>query len=88
MLRAYTRQYGVVLKRRDAVLEIMLAQNIAMVANTGFKGWEKAREPKEFMVTREDKPSKGKSPIKRRKRAAIATDAKATMFTAMKMFGG
>lgn len=31
--------------------EFMLAQVIAMVANTGFKGWKEVRQPKEFMPT-------------------------------------
>ena len=35
--------------QRDSMLEIMLAQLTAMVANTGFKGWTEPREPKEFM---------------------------------------
>lgn len=36
----------------DAMLEFMTAQLIAMVGNTGFKGWEKPRKPEEFMPSR------------------------------------
>lgn len=36
-------------RRADQMAEIIGGQLIAMVANTGFKGWEQPRKPQEFM---------------------------------------
>lgn len=38
-------------RRADEMVEVMMAQMIAMVANTGFRGYETVRQPQEFMPT-------------------------------------
>lgn len=53
----------------DAMLEFMLAQLTAMVANTGFKGWPDPRKPEEFMPSRHRKKAAGAGkPLTKRQR--------------------
>ena len=46
---ALARRNRQVEERKRYAMELMVAQCIAMVANTGFRSFEKPREPKEFM---------------------------------------
>lgn len=48
LARAHQRR----LRREVEHREFMFAQVTAMVANTGFRGWEKPRQPLEFMPSR------------------------------------
>jgi hypothetical protein len=45
------------LRRGDSMVELMLAQTIAMIGNTGFRGYDKPRQPSEFMPTEWSKPA-------------------------------
>lgn len=53
-------------RRSTDVLEIMLAQLTAMVANTGFRGWEEPRKVDEFYITAERRPKSQRMTSKRR----------------------
>ena len=46
------KRYEASLSRRDAMCEVMGAQIIAMIANTGFRGFKEVMEPRMFMPSR------------------------------------
>jgi hypothetical protein len=75
-----TREHREARERSERTLEYMLAQIVAMVANTGFKGWDEARKPDEFMPSRWKTEQAAASPRQRRQsRAAIAKEVRETM---------
>lgn len=67
------RRYEENLTYEQRLTEVMLAQVVAMVANTGFRGFKDVRQPKEFMPSQWDRNAKvsRKVPLKQRK-AAVA----------------
>jgi hypothetical protein len=75
-----TKEHREARERTERTMEYMLAQIVAMVANTGFKGWDEARKPDEFMPSRWDAEKAVSAPPQRRQsRAAIAKDVRETM---------
>jgi hypothetical protein len=64
--------------------ELMLAQLTAMVANTGFKGWEEARQPKEFLLRDGTEPV----PRKSRKRKLEEMEMQRSIWKALAKQGG
>lgn len=51
--------------------ELMMAQAIAMLGNTGFRGWEEPRRAEEFYISPELRPKPKR--MTRKRKAAIAT---------------
>lgn len=77
-LRLNWPQWDALRKRReeqreaaDAMLEYMTAQLIAMVGNTGFKGWKEPRKPEEFMPSRLRRRAAAESRPKTKRQQAI-----------------
>ena len=56
-------------RRRDSMGEIMQAQIVAMIANTGFRSFKDPRQPKEFMPSHWGKAD-SQEPAKRLTKAA------------------
>lgn len=69
------------LRRRDEMLELMVGQLIAMVANTAFKGFKDPRDPKEFMPSRwgEAPISQPTKRLTKAQRAKIAQETREIM---------
>ena len=54
-------------RRGDELQEFMMGNLIAMVANTGFKGWKEPRTPFEFMPSHwKDKPKEKRKRVDRK----------------------
>jgi hypothetical protein len=70
------------LEREERGRDMMFAQLIAMVANTGFRGWKEPRQPSEFLQHWEQ-------PKPERKRSAkqITAEVRATMMAMMALHG-
>ena len=79
-----SKQYGAREKRAGQLLELMGAQVVAMIANTGFKGWEEPRKIQEFMPSEWAKAPKRKS--RAQKIAEMETDR--AVWKAMAMHAG
>jgi hypothetical protein len=60
---------------RDRTIELMTAQLIAMVGNTGFRGFDKPLNPKDFMPSLITGKQNTKT-IKRKTRSAIADNVR------------
>lgn len=67
--------------------EVMGGQLIAMVGNTGFKGWEEPRKPEEYMPSEWAK-KKGDGATRRRSRAKIADEIGSLMGLLMRQQDG
>lgn len=65
LFRTLMDQHDLLLKRRDSMGELMIAQLIAMVANTGFRSFKSPRQAKEFMPSAWDQD--GSKPAQKRK---------------------
>jgi hypothetical protein len=69
----------VVEKRKGLIVEIMVGQLAAMVANTGFRGFDRLRQPSEFMPSMRKSLPEGQKPRKRRRRKDIADNLRCVM---------
>jgi hypothetical protein len=69
-----TKEHREARERSERTVEFMLAQVVAMVANTGFKGWDKPRQPTEFMPSSASRGS-GRAPARERRPRKARTDA-------------
>ncbi|QMV19694.1 hypothetical protein GOB94_14080 [Granulicella sp. 5B5] len=66
-------QHHAAQKAHDSVIEIMGAQIVAMVANTGFRSFKEWRKPQEFMPSMQGKTAEHPVSLEDRKRHAAAT---------------
>ncbi len=69
-------------KPKNTTIELMVAQLIAMVGNTGFRSFEEPLKPLDFMPSRRIVKKKSEpQQKKRRKRADIANEIRMTMMS-------
>lgn len=73
----HQRRRRIARRESDQVVAVMMSQLIAMVANTGFRKFERPRQPEEFMPRYRDSEERLKKP--RRNNAAFTLQMELTM---------